>query len=171
MAGSLNKVQLIGNLGADPDIRTFPDGGKIANLSVATSETWRDRNTGERRERTEWHRVSILAAGLVGVVERYLAKGSKVFIEGKLETRKWQDQNGQDRYSTEIVVRGFGGQLQLLDRNPNNGQQGTSGDRSGDYGSSGHGGNFGSSNSSSGHSSHPATNPNFRDEMDDDIPF
>ena len=115
MAGSLNKVMLIGNLGADPEIRTFNNGGKVANLRIATSETWKDRQTGERKEKTEWHTVAIFTEGLVGVVERYLKKGSKVFVEGKLQTRKWQDQNGQDRYSTEIVIQGLGGTLTMLD--------------------------------------------------------
>ena len=115
MAGSVNKVILVGNLGADPDIRTFSNGGKVANLRVATNETWKDKNNGERRERTEFHSVAIQSDGLVGVVERFLRKGSKVYIEGKLETRRWQDKSGQDRYTTEIVVRGFGGTLQMLD--------------------------------------------------------
>ena len=115
MAGSLNKVMLIGNLGADPEIRSFQNGGKVANLRIATSETWKDRNTGERQERTEWHTVAIFSEGLVGVVERYLKKGSKVYVEGQLQTRKWQDQNGQDRYSTEVVLRPFTGNLTLLD--------------------------------------------------------
>ena len=112
---SVNKVILIGNLGQDPEIRSFANGGKVANLSVATSEKWKDKSTGECRERTEWHRVAIMSEGLVNVVERYLKKGSKVYIEGQLETRKWQDQSGQDRYSTEVVLRGFGGALQMLD--------------------------------------------------------
>jgi single-strand DNA-binding protein len=115
MAGSLNKVMLIGNLGADPEIRSFNNGGKVANLRIATSETWKDRQTGERKEKTEWHTVAIFSEGLVSVVERYLKKGSKVFVEGKLQTRKWQDQNGQDRYSTEIVIQGLGGTLTMLD--------------------------------------------------------
>ena len=115
MAGSVNKVILIGNLGRDPEVRTFQNGGKVCNLSVATSETWKDRETGERREKTEWHRVAIMSDGLAGIAEQYLRKGSKVYVCGKLETRKWQDQSGQDRYSTEIVVRGFGGELTFLD--------------------------------------------------------
>ena len=112
---SLNKVMLIGNLGADPEIRSFQNGGRVANLRIATSETWKDKNTGERQERTEWHTVAIFSDGLVNVVERYLKKGSKVFVEGKLQTRKWQDQNGNDRYSTEVVLQGFGGTLTMLD--------------------------------------------------------
>lgn len=115
MAGSVNKVILIGNLGRDPEIRTFQNGGKVANLRIATSEQWKDRNTGERRERTEWHSVAIMSEGLVNVVERFLKKGSKVYVEGQLETRKWQDQSGQDRYTTEVVIRNFGGTLQMLD--------------------------------------------------------
>ena len=115
MAGSVNKVILVGNLGRDPEIRSFQNGGKVANLRIATSENWKDRTTGERKERTEWHTVAIFNEGLVGVVERYLKKGSKVYVEGQLETRKWQDQSGQDRYSTEIVLRGIGGMLTMLD--------------------------------------------------------
>ena len=116
MTGSVNKVILIGNLGADPEIRRTQDGRPIANLRVATSETWRDRATGERRERTEWHRVVIFSEGLCRVVEQYLKKGAKVYIEGSLQTRKWQDQSGQDRYSTEVVLQGFNSQLTMLDR-------------------------------------------------------
>ncbi len=115
MAGSLNKVMLIGNLGQDPEVRSFQNGGKVCNLRIATSEQWKDRNTGERQERTEWHTVAIFSEGLINVCENYLKKGSKVFIEGKLQTRKWQDQNGQDRYSTEVVLRGFDGTLTMLD--------------------------------------------------------
>jgi single-strand DNA-binding protein len=115
MAGSVNKVILIGNLGRDPEVRTFPDGGKICNLRIATSENWRDKATGERRERTEWHSVVLRGEGLVRVAEQYLKKGSKVYIEGQLQTRKWQDQSGQDRYSTEVVVSGIGGTMTMLD--------------------------------------------------------
>ncbi|MCK0138727.1 single-stranded DNA-binding protein [Aliiroseovarius sp. F47248L] len=115
MAGSLNKVMLIGNLGADPEVRTFQNGGKVCNLRIATSETWKDRNTGERREKTEWHSVAIFQEGLVRICEQYLRKGSKVFVEGKLQTRKWQDQSGNDRYSTEVVLQGFDGTLTMLD--------------------------------------------------------
>ena len=115
MSGTVNKVILIGNLGRDPEIRTFQNGGKVANLRIATSEQWKDRNTGERRERTEWHSVAVMSEGLVNVIERYLKKGSKVYVEGQLETRKWQDQSGQDRYTTEVVLRGFSGTLQMLD--------------------------------------------------------
>ena len=115
MAGSINKVILIGNLGRDPEVRTFQNGGKVCNLRIATSETWKDRSTGERREKTEWHSVAIFSEGLVRVAEQYLRKGSKVYIEGKLQTRKWQDQNGQDRYATEVALQGFDGTLVMLD--------------------------------------------------------
>ena len=115
MAGSVNKVILIGNLGRDPEVRTFQNGGKVCNLRIATSENWKDRNTGERREKTEWHSVAIFSEGLVRVCEQYLRKGSKVYIEGQLQTRKWQDQSGQDRYSTEVVLSGFNGTLVMLD--------------------------------------------------------
>jgi single-strand DNA-binding protein len=115
MAGSVNKVILVGNLGRDPEIRSFQNGGRVANLSLATSENWKDRNTGERRERTEWHRVVIFNENLVGVCERFLRKGSKIYIEGQLETRKWTDQSGQERYSTEVVLRPYRGELTMLD--------------------------------------------------------
>lgn len=115
MAGSINKVTLIGNLGADPEVRAFQNGGKVCNLRIATSETWRDKNSGERRERTEWHTVAIFSEPLVKVAEQYLRKGSKVYIEGQLETRKWQDQSGNDRYSTEVVMRPYKSELTLLD--------------------------------------------------------
>jgi single-strand DNA-binding protein len=115
MAGSVNKVILIGNLGADPEVRTFDGGGKVCNLRIATSETWKDRNSGERKEKTEWHTVAIFQEGLVGIAERFLKKGSKVYIEGKLQTRKWQDQSGADRYSTEVVLQGPGTVLTMLD--------------------------------------------------------
>ena len=124
MAGSVNKVILIGNLGRDPEVRTFQNGGKVCNLSLATSETWKDRETGERREKTEWHRVTLLSEGLVRIAEQYLRKGSKIYVCGKLETRKWQDQSGQDRYSTEVVVRGFGGELTFLDSRSGGGGDG-----------------------------------------------
>jgi len=132
MAGSVNKVILIGNLGRDPEVRTFQNGGKVCNLRIATSETWKDRNTGERREKTEWHSVAIFNEGLVRIAEQYLRKGSKVYIEGQLQTRKWQDQSGQDRYSTEVVLQGFGSTLTMLD-----GRDGGQG------GGQGGGGNYG----------------------------
>lgn len=115
MAGSLNRVMLIGHLGADPEVRNFPNGGKVVNLRLATSETWKDKQSGEKKERTEWHTVAIFAEGLAGVAEKYLRKGSKVYIEGQLTTRKWQDQPGADRYSTEVTLRPYSGQLLLLD--------------------------------------------------------
>jgi single-strand DNA-binding protein len=116
MSGSLNKVILIGNLGKDPEIRSFQNGGRAANFSIATSESWKDKDSGERKERTEWHRISILSDGLVTVAEKYLAKGSKVYVEGRLETRKWTDRDGIERYSTDIVLRPFSSELILLDR-------------------------------------------------------
>ena len=172
MAGSLNKVMLIGNLGADPEIRSFQNGGKVANLRIATSETWKDRNTGERQERTEWHTVAIFSEGLVNVVERFLKKGSKVYIEGKLQTRKWQDQNGQDRYSTEVVLRGFDGTLTMLDGAQGGSGGGGGGQRGGGYGggSSGggtSGGDQGGWNQGGGGS---GGGSNY-DDLDDDIPF
>ncbi|MEM9754951.1 MAG: single-stranded DNA-binding protein [Pseudomonadota bacterium] len=115
MAGSVNKVILVGNLGRDPEVRTFQNGGRVCNLRIATSETWKDRNTGERRERTEWHSVAIFNENLARIAEQYLRKGSKVYLEGQLETRKWQDQSGQDRYTTEVVLRQFRGEMTLLD--------------------------------------------------------
>jgi single-strand DNA-binding protein len=117
---SVNKVILVGNLGADPEVRTFQNGGKVCNLRIATSETWKDKNTGERRERTEWHSVAIFSEPLVRVAEQYLRKGSKVYIEGQLETRKWQDQSGSDRYSTEVALRPFTGQITMLDSRSEN---------------------------------------------------
>ena len=116
MSGSVNKVILVGNLGQDPEARTFDNGGRVCNFSLATSDRWRDKNTGERRERTEWHRVAIFNEGLAKIAEQYLRKGSKVYIEGQLETRKWQDQSGQDRYSTEVVLRPYKSELTLLDK-------------------------------------------------------
>ena len=115
MSNGVNKAIIVGNLGQDPEIRSFQKGGQGCSFSVATSESWKDRSTGERKERTEWHKVSIFAEGLVKIAERYLRKGSKVYIEGQLETRKWQDQSGQDRYSTEVVLQGFNGTLHMLD--------------------------------------------------------
>ena len=118
---SLNQVQLIGNLGADPEIKTMQNGNKLANLRVATAESWKDKNTGERKEKTEWHRVVIFSEGLAGIAEKYLKKGSKVFLQGKLQTRKWQDQSGQDKYSTEVVLQGFDAKLTMLDGAKGNG--------------------------------------------------
>ena len=114
MAGSVNKVILVGNVGQDPEVRQFQNGGQVASFSLATSETWKDKNTGERKEKTEWHRVSVFSEGLVRVVQNYIKKGSKLYIEGQLETRKWQDKDGQDRYTTEVVLRGFDGTLTMI---------------------------------------------------------
>ena len=174
MAGSLNKVMLIGNLGADPEIRSFQNGGKVANLRIATSETWKDRNTGERQERTEWHTVAIFSEGLVGVVERFLRKGSKVYIEGQLQTRKWQDQQGNDRYSTEVVIRGMNGTLTMLDgAQGGGGGGGQRGGGSWDQGSGSGGGSGGGSSgggSGGGASGSSGGGSNY-DDLDDDIPF
>ena len=166
MAGSVNKVILVGNLGADPEIRRMPSGDPIVNLSVATSETWRDKNSGERKEKTEWHRVVIFNDNLAKVAEQYLKKGMKVYVEGSIQTRKWQDQSGQDRYSTEIVLQKFRGELQMLDsRGEGQGQGGGySGSRGSDFGSSGpmdedRGRGGGSSGGG------------FSRELDDEIPF
>ncbi len=177
MAGSLNKVMLIGNLGADPEVRSFQNGGKVCNLRIATTENWKDRE-GQRQERTEWHSVAIFQEGLVSVAERYLRKGSKVYVEGQLQTRKWQDQSGNDRYTTEIVLRGFGGTLTMLD---GAGGGGTGGGGSGggrsdwggdDRGSSGGGSDYsrggGGGGSSGGGGS---AGGGFGDDLDDDIPF
>ena len=141
MAGSVNKVILIGNLGRDPEVRSFQNGGKVCNLRIATSETWKDRNTGERKEKTEWHSVAIFQEGLVRIAEQYLKKGSKVYIEGQLQTRKWQDQSGADRYSTEVVLQGFGGTLTMLD-GPGGGSGGGGGGGGG-YGGGGGGNDYG----------------------------
>ena len=169
MAGSVNKVILIGNLGADPEIKSFQNGGKIANLRIATSEQWKDRMTGERKERTEWHQVVINGEGLVGVVERYLKKGSKVYIEGSLRTRKWQDRDGNDRYTTEIVIAGMGGTLTMLDGAPGGGGGGGSRGGGDDWGASS-GGSAGSWNQGGG-SGGGGGRPPFDDDLDDDVPF
>lgn len=162
MAGSYNKAMLIGNLGQDPEVRSFQNGGKVCNLRIATSENWKDKNTGERKEKTEWHTVAIFTEGLVRVAEQYLRKGSKVFIEGKLQTRKWQDQSGNDRYSTEVVLQGFDGTLTMLD-GPNGGSQ-AGGQSGGGYTDNQGGGASGGSAGGSG------GGPNY-DDLDDDIPF
>ena len=174
MAGSVNKVILVGNLGADPEVKSFQNGGRIANLRIATSEQWKDKNTGERKERTEWHNVVLNSDGLVGVAERYLRKGSKVYIEGQLRTRKWQDQSGNDRYTTEISVGGMGGVLTMLDGAPGGGGQG-GGMGGGGYGGgqrSG-GGDFGGGQRSggSGFGGGSQGGGGFADDLDDDIPF
>lgn len=167
MAGSVNKVILVGNLGQDPEIRTFPSGGKVANLRIATSETWKDRNTGERRERTEWHTVAIYSEPLVRVAEQYLKKGSKVYVEGQLETRKWQDQSGNDRYSTEVALRPFRSELHMLDGRGAGGGGGGGRDEGygGGYGGGGYGGGASGGSPSGGGQSQS------RPDFDDDIPF
>ncbi|MBL3569366.1 single-stranded DNA-binding protein [Rhodovulum sp. BSW8] len=159
MAGSVNKVILIGNLGRDPEVRSFPSGGKVCNLRIATSENWKDRNTGERRERTEWHSVAIYSEPLVRVAEQYLRKGSKVYIEGQLETRKWQDQSGQDRYTTEIALRPYRSELTMLDGRDGGGSGGGNyGGGSGGYDQGGsRGGDYGG--------------PQPAGDFDDEIPF
>ena len=171
MAGSVNKVILIGNLGADPEVKSFQNGGRIANLRIATSEQWKDKNTGERKERTEWHSVVLNSDGLVGVAERYLRKGSKVYIEGQLRTRKWQDQSGNDRYTTEISVGGMGGVLTMLDGAPGGGGgQGGGGNYGGGQRSGG--GDFGGGQRSGGSSfGGGQSSGGFADDLDDDIPF
>lgn len=181
MAGSVNKVILVGNLGRDPEVRSFQNGGKVCNLRIATSENWKDRNTGERREKTEWHTVAVFSEGLVRVCEQYLRKGSKVYIEGQLQTRKWQDQSGNDRYSTEVVLQGFGATLTMLDGRSggegggggggsfggqdSGGQGGGGYDQGGGYG----GGGGGYDQGGSGGGNQGGTTPS-RD-MDDEIPF
>lgn len=166
MAGSVNKVIIIGNLGRDPEVRSFSNGGKVCNLRIATSETWRDKASGERKEKTEWHSVAIFSEGLVRIAEQYLKKGSKVYIEGQLETRKWQDQSGQDKYSTEVVLRNFGSTLTMLDgRNENGGGGGGYDDRGGSsYGGGGGSGGNQSGGGNQGGYGGPS-------DMDDEIPF
>ena len=165
MAGSVNKVIIIGNLGRDPEVRTFSNGGKVVNLRIATSETWKDRNTGERRERTEWHSVAIFNEALGRIAEQYLRKGSTVYIEGQLETRKWQDQSGADRYTTEVVLRPYGGNLTLLG---GRGDGGNGGGNGGGYdGPPADGGYGGYDDRSSGGSSSQGGGSN----IDDEIPF
>jgi single-strand DNA-binding protein len=174
VAGSLNKVMLIGNLGADPEIRTFQNGGKVCNLRIATSETWKDKNSGERQERTEWHTVAIFNDGLAGVAERFLRKGSKVYIEGQLQTRKWQDQQGNDRYSTEVVLRGPNSVMTMLDgAQGSGGGGGGGGQRSGGYGggAGGGGSSGGGWNQGGGASGGSAGGGSNYDDLDDDIPF
>ncbi len=170
MAGSVNKVILIGNLGRDPEVRSFQNGGKVCNLRIATSETWKDRNTGERREKTEWHSVAIFQEGLVRIAEQYLRKGSKVYIEGQLQTRKWQDQSGADRYSTEVVLQGFGGTLTMLDGRDGGGSGGGGAgydDRGAGGGGYDQGGGYNDGPSSSGGSGGGGGSR----DLDDEIPF
>ena len=187
MAGSVNKVILVGNLGRDPESRSFQNGGKVVNLRIATSESWKDRNTGERKEKTEWHSVAIFNEGLANVAERFLRKGSKVYIEGQLQTRKWQDQQGQDKYSTEIVLQGFNSVLTMLDGAPGGGGGGGGGGNRGggdDWGAGGgdpfagqsssrggsSGGGFGGGSGSSG-GARSGGGSSFPDDLDDDVPF
>ena len=160
MAGSLNKVMIIGNLGRDPEVRSFQNGGKVCNLRIATSERWRDKNSGENREKTEWHSVSIFSEGLVRVCEQYLKKGSKVFVEGQLQTRKWQDQSGNDRYSTEVVLQGYSGTLTMLDGRDGGGESGNNFGQSNQGGGSQGGGYDSNPQGGIGHS-----------DLDDEIPF
>jgi len=192
MAGSVNKVILVGNLGADPEVKSFQNGGKVCNLRIATSESWKDRASGEKKERTEWHTVAIFSEGLAGVAERFLRKGSKVYLEGQLRTRKWQDQSGNDRYSTEVVLQGPGAVLTMLDGAPGGGGQGggfggggggrasgggsdwsggSSGYGGGDYddGPSYGGGGRGSSSGSGAGGGR--SSPNFDNDLDDEVPF
>ena len=180
MAGSVNKVILVGNVGADPEIRRTQDGRPIANLRIATSESWRDRNSGERREKTEWHTVVVFNEGLCKVVEQYVKKGAKLYIEGQLQTRKWQDQTGNDRYSTEVVLQGFNSTLTMLDGRGEGG-----GDRGGfgggnKVGSDFGGGDFGGGSGGDDYDRRPAggsqsrgasSGGNFSRDLDDDIPF
>ena len=159
MAGSVNKVILVGNLGRDPEVRTMQSGDRLAQFSLATSESWRDRNSGERRERTEWHRVVIFDNNLVDIAERYLRKGSKIYVEGALQTRKWQDQSGQERYTTEVVLQRFRSTLTMLDRAGDAEGRG----RDQDYGG------YGGRDAGAGRSAAPA--PALGSDLDDDIPF
>jgi single-strand DNA-binding protein len=167
MAGSVNKVILVGNLGADPEIRRTQDGRPVANLRLATSESWKDKNTGERREKTEWHRVVIFNENLCRIAEQYLKKGAKIYIEGSLQTRKWQDQSGQERYSTEVVLQGFRGELTLLDR-----AGASSGGAGGELGSDEGGGDFGSPGPTRKVAATAGAGAGAgRGDMDDEIPF
>jgi len=173
MAGSVNKVIIVGNLGRDPEVRNFPNGGKVVNLRIATSENWRDKQTGERKERTEWHSVAIFNEALGKIAEQYLRKGSTVYIEGQLETRKWQDQSGADRYTTEVVVRPFRGELTLLGGRGDGGSSGSQDDRGGqdDYASQGGGSYGGGGSSSGGRGGSGGSSSGSRSDMDDEIPF
>lgn len=174
MAGSVNKVILVGNLGRDPESRSFQNGGKVVNLRIATSENWKDRATGERKEKTEWHSVAIFNENIGRIAEQYLRKGSKVYIEGQLQTRKWQDQQGADRYTTEIVIQNFNGQLTLLDgRNEGGGGSG-GGAGGGNWGGDERGGgsnNFGGSSGGGGGFGSGSGGGAFDSDLDDDVPF
>ena len=167
MAGSVNKVIIVGNLGADPEIKSFQNGGRICNLRIATSEDWKDKQTGEKKERTEWHSVTLQSDGLVGVAERFLKKGSKVYIEGQLRTRKWQDQSGNDRYTTEISVAGFDGKLVMLD-GPKGGSGGGGSSEGWNQGASGGGSGGGAASSGGGWNQGGG---GFDSDLDDDVPF
>jgi single-strand DNA-binding protein len=169
MSGSVNKVILVGNLGADPEVRSFQNGGKVANLRIATSESWKDRNSGERKDKTEWHSVAIFSEGLVGVAERYLRKGSKVYIEGKLQTRKWQDNQGQDRYSTEVVLQGFDAKLVMLDGAQGGG--GSGGQRGGGRDEGNWGGDDYAPSGAGNRGGGAARGPSFDNDLDDEVPF
>lgn len=173
MAGSVNKVIIVGNLGRDPESRSFQNGGKVVNLRIATSENWKDRNTGERREKTEWHSVAIFNENLANTAERFLRKGSKVYIEGQLQTRKWTDQQGQERYTTEIVLQGFNAVLVLLDRRESEGGGGGSRDWDEGGSSSSFGGGSSSGSYGGGRSSGAgaAKDDPFGIDLDDDVPF
>jgi single-strand DNA-binding protein len=189
MAGSVNKVILVGNLGKDPEVRTMQNGGKVCSFTLATSESWKDRNSGERQERTQWHQIAIFNENLAGIAERYLKKGSKVYVEGQLETRKWQDQSGNDRYTTEVVLRQFRGELTLLDRAGDGGGRG--GGYGGGGGGSGGGDDYGAPDYGSGYGgggergggmgggprggagggTGGGSRPQRQDDLDDEIPF
>ncbi len=180
MAGSVNKVIIVGNLGADPEVKSFQNGGKVCNIRIATSENWKDKMSGEKKERTEWHNVAIFGEGLAGVAERFLRKGSKVYVEGQLRTRKWQDQSGNDRYTTEVVLQGPGAVLTMLDGAPGGGGQGgggggrSSGGSDWSGGSSGFGGgdyeDYGAPSGGGGRGQ-GGGKPNFDNDLDDEVPF
>ena len=170
MAGGINKVIIVGNLGKDPEVRTFANGGKVCNFSVATSESWKDKQTGERKEKTEWHNISIYNEGLAGVAEKYLRKGSKVYLEGKLQTRKWQDQSGNDRYSTDVVLQGFDAKMEMLDSKPGGGGS-SDGWGGGQGGGSSSGGSGGGSNDGWGQTGGGQGGGAFDSDLDDDVPF
>ncbi|WP_371395485.1 single-stranded DNA-binding protein [Fretibacter rubidus] len=174
MAGSVNKVILIGNVGKDPEVRTFGNGGKVCNFSIATSESWKDKQTGERKEKTDWHNIAIFNEGLVGIVERYVKKGTKVYIEGALKTRKWQDRDGNDRYTTEVVLQGYNGNLTLLDSRNSQGGGGGGGDygnQGGGYGGGGGQGNYGNDQGGGSRSASAMEGPADNFDLDDEIPF
>lgn len=166
MAGSVNKVILVGNLGADPEVRRLGSGDPVVNLRIATSETWRDKNSGERKEKTEWHSVVIFNDNLAKVAEQYLKKGMKVYLEGALQTRKWQDQTGNDRYTTEVVLQKFRGELQMLDsRGEGGGRSFDNNSGRGQVSDNDYGSDFGRSSSA------PSSSGNFSRDLDDEIPF